>query len=46
MTCPDCDGNGGGCTLCGGDGNVPDWLADPKITGEKAAATWRKRKKD
>lgn len=39
MTCSDCNGNG--CTTCGGDGTVPDWLADPKITGD-AAKTWRK----
>jgi hypothetical protein len=42
MTCPDCDGKG--CTTCGGDGTVPDWLTDSKIVGEQAAKTWRKKK--
>ncbi|WP_281353875.1 hypothetical protein [Amycolatopsis pithecellobii] len=41
MTCPDCDGQG--CTTCGGVGTVPDWLADPNITGE-SAKDWAKNK--
>jgi hypothetical protein len=41
MTCPNC--NGKGCGTCGGDGRVPDWLADSKVNGEKAAKTWRKK---
>lgn len=40
MTGPDCNGNDSSCTLCGGAGTVPDWLADPNITGD-AAKTWR-----
>ncbi len=38
MMCPDC--NGSGCTTCDGDGQVPDWLANPEINGEKAARSW------
>jgi len=38
MTCPAC--NGSGCSTCGNDGKVPEWLKDPKVTGEKAARTW------
>jgi hypothetical protein len=40
MTCPNC--NGKGCKICGGDGTVPDWLADPNIN--KAAKDWQEKK--
>ena len=43
MTCPDCNGNG--CSTCGGDGTVPDWLADPNVNGEEAAKSWQTRNK-
>jgi len=38
MECPDCTGCG--CGTCGGDGQVPDWLADPNVNTPEAAATW------
>jgi hypothetical protein len=40
MTCPDCDGKG--CGTCGNAGAVPDWLADPAVTGQAAADTWKR----
>ena len=38
MECPECCGDG--CEVCGGGGVVPEWLADPEITGEEAARSW------
>lgn len=38
MVCPECRGDG--CETCGGDGRVPSWLKDPRITGEDAARSW------
>lgn len=38
MQCPNCPGTD--CVTCGGDGTVPDWLADPAVTGPDAASTW------
>lgn len=35
--CPDCRGDG--CRTCGGDGEVPAWLADPAINPH--ASDWR-----
>jgi hypothetical protein len=37
MTCPDCAGC---CRTCGGDRQVPAWLADPAVVGEDAARSW------
>lgn len=36
MDCPDCPGTG--CGTCGGDGQVPAWLADPAVNTH--AADW------
>ncbi|MGH3863840.1 hypothetical protein [Actinokineospora sp.] len=44
MTCPTCNGNPTSCQTCGGDGVVPDWLADPTVNGAAAASTWRRTK--
>lgn len=38
MDCPNCPCPT--CTTCGGEGAVPDWLADPTINGPEAARTW------
>jgi hypothetical protein len=38
MICPDCSGKG--CTTCGNDGTIPDWLADRDVNGS-AADTWK-----
>jgi len=38
MDCLDCPG--ATCPTYGGEGTVPDWLADPAINGEAAARTW------
>jgi hypothetical protein len=42
MQCPNCSATTqAACSTCGGDGTVPDWLADSQVNGDNAASTWR-----